>query len=443
MNLYRSIPSGRSACPCLAALVILAAPVPVPADIATEYGISPRAIAMGGAYTALADDFSGYYHNPAGTAMRSGDFLTLGYLYNTPRIKVRSNGGPGEIALRETLRGGVAGFSLDVGQFVPERYRPVMTMGLTVVFPDDFKTYVSADIPWFDDRQFPVIGRAQDFSLMYIGMGIRPHRMISIGGSVRVGFTSDIRSLSLSFDVTDPTNPKVTYQKVDVNPDLEMQPIAGIILSPWESLRIGAAWRRGGSPVTFLGAVEVLLKVGPVEVALPPYAMFVKDFYNPEEFALSVAYAFHRRLLVAVELTYARWSGYNLPYGEKPPGHPLRDVLVPRVGAEIDLPHDIKVRLGYYHQPTPVRGVQPYTQLLDTDQHVFSTGLGYSWRWVAQYIGFPPEFDFYFQYKHHPRRTLQTVVYRYDPEGNLHVVPGETTVWGHQYNLGASVQLRF
>jgi len=442
MNLVRSIPSGRSASPWLAVLVMLAAPVPVPADIATEYGISPRAIGMGGAYTALADDFSGYYHNPAGTAMRSGDFLTLGYLYNTPRIKVRSNGGPGEIALRETLKGGVAGFSLDVGQFVPERYRPVMTMGLTVVFPDDFKRYVSADIRWFDDREFPVFGRVQDFSLMFLGMGLRPHRMISIGGSVRVGFTSDIRTLALDFDLSDLQNPEVTYRKVDVNPDLEIQPIAGIILSPWKSLRIGAAWRRGGSPVTFLGAVDVLLKVGPVQIPLPSYFMFVKDFYNPEEFALSVAYTFSQRFLLALELTYARWSRYNLPYGTKPPGDPFRDILIPRVGTELSLPHDLKVRLGYYYQPTPVRGVQPYTQLLDTDQHVFSTGLGYAWRWAERYIGFPPELDFYFQYKYHPERTLQTVVYRYE-EDRLRVVPGQTTVWGHQYNLGASVQLRF
>ena len=87
-------------------------------------------------------------------------------------------------------------------------------------------------------------------------------------------------------------------------------------------------------------------------------------------------------------------------------------------------------RLGYYYQPSPVSDVQPYTQLLDTDQHVFSAGLGYAWRFLEKWITYPLEFDLYFQYKYLPERTLQTVA-------------GRTTIKGQHINIGGTIQLQF
>jgi len=411
-------------------LLFLAQTSALQADIASEFGISPRAMAMGNAYTALADDFSGYFHNPAGVATRPHDTLVAGFLFNQPRVMLRLPDGREGVGFDENLKGGLLGFSLDLGQWTPARFRRPWVMGMTVVFPDSFKTYVNADIKPFDEIQYPVFGRAHDFSLMFIGTGMQLHRMLYLGVSVRVSFTADIRDLSLRFDASNILKPVITYNKLDINPDIEMQPIVGVLLVPWENLRIGAAWRKGGNLVTFLGAVKVTVDTGTFDLPLPPYAMFVMDFYQPEEIAVSVAYAFLDKLLLAVELTYAGWSAYNLPYGRGTPGNPLQDILIPRVGLEYRPLPDLSARLGYYYQPTPVKSVQPFTQLLDADQHVFSTGLGYIWRWPESYIAYPLEFGLYLQFKHLPRRTLDTVA-------------GKTSVWGRHLNMGLSVQFRF
>jgi len=254
--------------------------------------------------------------------------------------------------------------------------------------------------------------------------------MLYLGAAVRVSFTADIRDLSLRFDASNILKPVITYNKLDINPDIEMQPIIGVMILPWDKLRIGAAWRKGGNLVTFLGAVKVTVDAGPFDLRLPPYAMFVMDFYQPEEIAVSAAYQLLDRLLLAVELTYARWSAYNLPYGREPPGNPLQDILIPRLGIEVRLPRDLALRLGYTYQPTPVKSVQPFTRLLDADQHVFSTGLGYVWHWPERWIFYPLEFGLYLQVKHLPRNTLETVA-------------GKTTVWGRHINMGASAEFRF
>jgi len=406
-------------------------PSPLRADLLTEFGASPRAIAMGNAYAALADDVWGFYHNPAGPATRPYDTLVAGYLYNQPRVKLRDADGSERIGFQESLRAGVVGFTLDTGQWLPEKFRRHLVAGMVCAFPDNLKTYVNADIQYFDALQFPVIGRVQDISVMLPGVSLQIHRKLYVGAALRVAFTADIRNINLLFDVSDIRNPAVTFKKLDINPDTEMQPLAGLLFIPWKDLRIGAVWRKGGGPVTFLGAVNVTVTGSPLgDVHLPPYEMLVMDFYNPEEIAFSVAYRLSGRVLASLEETVALWSRYDLPYDAPVPGNPFHDIFIPRAGVEIGIIKDLTARAGYSYQPSPVSTVQPLTRLLDTDQHVFATGLGYVWRAPERYITYPVVLDAYAQFTYLPERTLSTI-------------QGMTSVWGHMINVGCSVQIRF
>ena len=402
-------------------------PRPLCADMANQFGISSRAIAMGNAYTALADDYSGFYYNPAGLATVPRDVFSLGYIYTSPRVRVQELGGPERLAFTSNIKGGMVGFQMDVGQFLSERFRRNVVMGLTAVFPDNFKTYVNADTKFYDELEFPVFGRVHDFALMVMGGALELHRMLYLGASVRLAFTADIRDITILYDVTDF---KIDFEKLDINADTEIQPIVGLLFMPSERVRIGAAWRKGGSPVHFIGAVNVTVDTGFFDLPLPPFSCLFLEFYTPEETALSIAYRLSPRLLMAVEATYAQWSAYDVPYSEKPPGRPMRDIVIPKIGLEYGVHKDVKVRLGYYYHPSPVRSHQPYTYLLDTDQHVFSTGLGYTWRYIERLTGYPLECDLHFQYQYLPRRTL-------------HTLTTPTDVWGYIVNVGGSVQFRF
>ena len=84
----------------------------------------------------------------------------------------------------------------------------------------------------------------------------------------------------------------------------------------------------------------------------------------------------------------------------------LCGLLVPRAGLEYEMFTDFKIRGGYYYYPSPVKKEQYHTRFMDTDQHVFSAGLGYVWRWPERWFSFPLEIDLYIQYKYLPQRTI-------------------------------------
>ena len=51
-----------------------------------DFGASPKSIGMGQAFTAVADDFSAAYYNPAGLSQIKNSFeFTLGYFYAKPK----------------------------------------------------------------------------------------------------------------------------------------------------------------------------------------------------------------------------------------------------------------------------------------------------------------------------------------------------------------------
>ena len=56
-----------------------------------DIGCGPRSIAMGQAFTAVADDPSAAYYNPAGlTQTPSHLVLSIGYQYSKPRIYIKA-----------------------------------------------------------------------------------------------------------------------------------------------------------------------------------------------------------------------------------------------------------------------------------------------------------------------------------------------------------------
>jgi hypothetical protein len=154
-----------------------------------------------------------------------------------------------------------------------------------------------------------------------------------------------------------------------------------------------------------------------------------QDFFTPDEFAGSAAWWPRRDLLLALEFTYARWSKYDDPFGSTPPGDPFHDILIPRFGLEYVLLQRLRLNLGYYFQPSPVKGFQPFTQYLDTDEHVFSFATEYALP-IPDLLEYPLVFSAYVQYQYLPERTLLTV-------------NGPTSVWGYTTGVGGTVRLQF
>jgi len=88
-----------------------------------DFGASCKSIAVGQAFTAVADDFSAAYYNPAGLTQAESNFeVTLGYYYAKPMAKARMEYGPYrydddltiQISGQRSSRGAIIGIASDL-----------------------------------------------------------------------------------------------------------------------------------------------------------------------------------------------------------------------------------------------------------------------------------------------------------------------------------------
>lgn len=406
----------------LAAAASLCSAVGARADMSSQYGLSPRAIGMANAVSAVIDDYSAVYYNPAGLSLSSESGFTLGYFYGQPRVKIRGEGGSRAIGFESPMNVGVIGYRQALFR---DHWKKNVVVGLALAYPENFKAATMVRTKYYGEPQWPVFGRAQDMLVMSGGMGIQVHRMVYVGVGMRFAVTYSAQDITIRLRLRERS---VEYVHVDINADSEVRPIAGLVVRPLEQLRVAAVWRRGGAPVSLVGKGQGGAEIG--DFVLPvALDLDFKDFYTPDEIAASVAFEPYDRLLVACEATYALWSRYDVPYGRTPPGDPFSDIIVPRVGLEYRLSDTARVQAGYYYQPSPVKGVQPFTQYLDADEHVLSAAGELSVP-IPRLLEYPLRFRLCFQYQYLPQRRLSTV-------------NGSTTVWGYLMTVGGTVELRF
>lgn len=399
---------------------------PARADMASHFGLSPRAIGMGGAVSAVIDDYAAVYYNPGGLALSGSSGFTLGCFFATPRVRTREGNGPERLSFQNEMRTGLVGYRQNLAGLFPERWGRNIVVGMALAYPDNFKTGTLVRTRLYDEVQFPVFGRVPDMLVMSGGLGVEvfPGRLM-IGAGMRYAVTYDAQNITAAIRL--PEN-EVSYEKIDVNADTEIQPIVGLVFRPWDPLRLAAVWRQGGAPVHIVGHGRGTAVLGPVSLPIN-LNMGFQDFFRPEEFAGSVAWSPFRRWLLAFEVTYARWSAYDDPFGRKPPDTPFEDVLIPRFGVEYTPTGWLRVQSGYYWHPSPVGSDQPSTRYLDTDEHVFACAAEIAVP-IRRLLQYPLLFHVYFQYQHLPRRTFRTV-------------DGPTSIWGYITNIGGTVQLRF
>jgi len=396
------------------------------ADLSTQFGLSPRAIGMGNAVSAVIDDYSGVYYNPAALSTSPSNSFTFGYFYTTPRIKVRQGAGPERLAFDTHLNAGVMGYRQNLRGMFPKKWGRNIIVALGLVFPGNFKKATFVSTSFYDQMQFPVFGRTPDMLVMSGGLSLEVlPRTVFLGMGMRFAVTYDANNIDVYINVLKGQN---TFRKVDVNAETEVLPIAGFLFQPLSWLRLAGVWRKGGAPVRIVGKGGGVAQVGPIKLPINLSLNF-QDFYSPDEYAGSVACWPIKNLLVALEFTYARWSKYDDPYGQPPPGDPFHDILIPRLGIEYQVLDSLRVDVGYYWQPSPVSSVQPSTQYLDADEHVFACAVEYALA-IPRILRYPLRFYAYAQYQYLPERTLQTV-------------NGPTSVWGYITNVGGTIQLSF
>ncbi len=400
-----------------------------------EIGCGARAIAMGQAYTAVAEGPEAAYYNPAGLTQTPTHFsLTLGYQYTKPRtfIDVYDNDGnhyypekfleqvdPSRVE-DQSARGlwiGAAGNFEHLSLFNdPPTFMRNVAFGVVI-----FNTLPELNTFWNPQRkQDPYSSRySKGFCLLNIAISAayRVNDYISVGAGIMPRMDTWQETLdsyvdaemAINYVLTGETPPFHLRFKTKVR--VYASYLLGILIRPpidslEDKVSIGVCYRRQlngyyGTGMSSQDVVSVANVSGETSPGLgPPGSKLLiaplrarsVDFigWTPAQVTMGVAVRPVDGLLLSGDITWKDYSKY-LFFWALPPEPKFNDVWVPRFGLEYGFNPGFKkkyvkkidkIRLmgGYYFEPSPVPDMNGEMNIIDSDQNVFSMGVGLDYR---------------------------------------------------------------
>lgn len=330
-------------------------------------GIGARAVAMGGAFVGLADDFSTVFWNPAGAAFFGKKYFgvsgfalrpSMNYKFDYAMVDAKN---PSKFYL-----GGLAAY-----------YHPIndkLVAGISVYSPSGL------GISW-DGADFANISGPPLFppnpglkweSLVYMVTGapslaFKISDQVSIGAALNVNYTNvDLAMYAGAAEV--PTPLGTMYF------DLEQQDIhmtgwgigatIGILIKPSEMFSLGATFR---TPVKFSLSGEASISGFP-QLGMNKTSNLETEITWPLWIAGGIAFRPVDRFVITFDVQYTdwntidvldltfldpAWAGLMAASGENKMDFLWKSKFQVRVGAELLVTEKFALRAGYYYDPTP------------------------------------------------------------------------------------------
>lgn len=410
----------------------VAGPAPARAGTFDVFGYNGRSMAMAGALTAGANDYTALFYNPAALTLEPKVNLGAGLTLTLPDLYIEREAGNGSIesSMPETHAGVHLGWRYPLGGIFENK----VAIGIGLYLPVSRVVRVQGLDPV--RPQFYMYQNLQDKLLIVAGVSYRPVEWFSFGIGAQVladingGATLALDAMNSGFDQAD--------VQVELVPSASLT--GGLHFSPTPELHIGLTYR-GESGLTFV--LPVVVSEGEALSLVIDVAQTV--LWTPHEFALGLSYTFEDiKLTLSADVTYAMWSrapdpsprlsvdiggklieglglGSALDISTNSPKVELgfADTVTPRIGAEWEPPDVswLRVRLGYFFRPTPAPRQSGTTAYLDNDAHVASIGFGAVFADPFELKDTPVEVDLAYSVTVMPRRTVERRPG--DPVGNF------------------------
>ncbi|HEX9901864.1 MAG TPA: outer membrane protein transport protein [Acidobacteriota bacterium] len=320
--------------------------------------IGCRAMALGGAFCAVANDPSAIFYNPAGLVHQENRFnLALDGFYVRPTHEFTTVGG-------NTIR---SRFNTSIPQFfITYRWSDRITFGFGMYTP-----YGGGGVDWKErDLGYP----------LKTTMGI-----VSLTPTIAYNLNS---TLSLGFNI----NYYRAFFTLDTNmPDIgplksEEEGTAlsaglGLLYRPFDRLTFGLSIR-GPAKMKLAGKTALRFDVYNISLASDT------SFNLPWDFEAGLACRLSDRLLLSASAQYTLWSVldkvekaiHGIPFNgdlRLDENMSFRDILILRAGAEYTFPMGLALRagLGLDRFASPVETLNPTN--IDVDKLTLLGGIGY------------------------------------------------------------------
>jgi len=368
-----------------------------------------KAMGMGFAFTAQANDPSAIYFNPAGLTQLEGQNVMVGATY------IKENGANFTGTTPLTLNRGTGTFDVvsetqkDLNFVVPNAYwtrkaSPQLSYGVGIFVPFGLGQE-------YEDRQTSIF-RNQVTKVEIMTFVVNPtvawkvNDILSIGAGI--DFMYGKAELSQAGVVRLPTTDLNIFQL-----DLEGDGTAwgynlGALLTPSKNWKIGLSYRSHFQ----LEIKDADVNVRDINSTIPLPTFTAAQIFGgtsfdtkasttihmPATMALGIAYV-RDRLTLEADLDWTFWHSFQslaidiqnntplLPDATRPEN--WRDVMAFRAGAEYRVTDPFAIRAGFAYDPTPVRAETMSPLLPDADRLNYMVGAGYkykSWTFDGSYF---------------------------------------------------------
>lgn len=398
---------------CLATALVLGAGTAYAGCVDT-FGIGAKASAMGGAFSAYADDPFAVYYNPAGLTQVDRPTLAAGVHMIDPTIKLKDFYVEGSSDPRfprtkaeavnfsdtsENLYAPALGFAMPLTERLALGVAIYAPFGLEVEFPNNAKTnpsaYSSFHSYYFREVITPTlaykvndkfslgfgvsIGKTKSAAEKYFYLGTKD--LAGSGESIIPGVTYDtLRYLDNA------------HMKVELEDEINYSFNVGIMYRPTNTITLGLTYR-SETDVDFEGDAYVNGE---------KVAKATLDYNHPQQIQAGVRYAPHSRFSVEMDVVWTNWGinktqdepiisigsdrGDQLEkflqavYKKKEISSPRRweNTRQLRFGAEYVMNDLITLRCGYFYDPTPIPDDTLDTMWPDADKKTYSIGAGFN-----------------------------------------------------------------
>lgn len=383
------------------------------ANIGDIYGFGARAGAMCGAQTALADDHTALFYNPAGMSLgRPGMAIGLGVSLDDVQIRMKArplgydlpdvgNASPAiPTGARLRSRGDITDIPNATSFLVGATGSFGITnlrVGVAVMLPfnqighqrshfaDEREQYFSNNLSW------ELIGERSEHQTILVGASWMLADWLSVGFGLSVMPSASTEARVYLADAARQDDVVMTIDNYQTGAT-GLQ--AGVLVTPVEPLRVGISYRTENAFALKIHN-EVQVKGFQDDASSFPLNQNVTVVVNYVPAQAQVGAAWQQgAMTISADAVYTRWSEYIESSGSRNTG--FADTLAVRLGGEWLNSPGRTLRMGLAWEPSPVPAQVGRTNYVDNDR--VRLGLGSSH--ALDLLGQPVEIGWYAQFQH-------------------------------------------
>ncbi len=350
-------------------------------------GQGARALGMAGAFTAVADDGSAVYYNPAGLARIDGSVVEASLATLAPRLRYTMPGGATETSSKDALAPSL---------FIARRFTDRLVAAFGVYAPYARDAAIPADLANGFAAERAKILRT-DLSAV---LSWRATDALAIGGGLVVGYSQLEQSL--------PAGPVLR-----IDDKLDGTGVGAIVGLSWrvtDRLQAGLTYRSEMSVEHAGSRTQTAFGVATRSNAR------AKVQY-PASLGLGIAFAPAENLTLALDFDWTGWSSMDQVttrtdlWPDATTRLSARDSRDIRVGGEYRLPAGWSVRAGYAYSEAAFPATHVIPAQPDGDGHELALGVG---RKLGNW-----SVDFAWQYAVTRERTATANIYGFNGKYNI------------------------